>query len=232
MKKLFIILYLIYCTISCKEKVNRFENKCNEIKSIAQNEIKKGNIYLYSKHNYSELEWYFIFKKYRIIEYTDFYPISIDSCFIYEMNKYIEKNISPIRNIIKDLDSLENSNYFKFKNDEKQTFFDGIHEFPRTYKERREIQHPSFDELRDTLNKKIMLIDSTFSKNSFWLEINDNGEIENIEIYRSHSKKVDSLVVCELNKIKYEFLYPKILKNKSGFRKYYFINNTSKESND
>lgn len=200
---------LLFLLLSCR-KEEFVSNHCVEQIKVAKNELRKGNLFFYHRKNYSEAIQYFIFKKYGLVDYLELYPTATDSCFTSEMNKKIETKIS-IDRVTKDIDSLykiEESNLDESiakKNDYINCFYDDISSITVDITRPTLISYKDIYQFDKYLIKTILTFDKSFKSCSFWIVINQKGDVEKIEIYKKHSSKITTdFIIKELSKTKWK----------------------------
>lgn len=211
---LIFICFSLIC-LSCNQNEKKKQN-CLYGNQMAFNEIKKKNLYFYSKNNYSELTEYYLFKKYGVLDYIEFYPFSADSCFIKQMNKAIVNRNINLNKLSSVADSLKASEELKYekhlqslkkRNDRKEylsTFVDGY------ISPNVDVKYPKmiYPCNRKDFNKKvinqILAIDSTFQRASFWIVIDKKGIVQKIENYKKHSEKIDNIIKESIFNTKWE----------------------------
>jgi len=175
------------------------------MKKLAMKEIKKGNIEpaIRGKYFYSEIEQYYIWKKYGIhiiypSELHEFYQIELDSCYNATMMEYTPKK----ENIIRDLDSLTTSNkqssyeypksiYIREYHDGK--FFVGLDANHQEFAPKiiDTTYYNKLEQFQNRFNSKL----SDTIKCEFWYEIDTFGQVQNIEIYHHSNPMIDSEVI-------------------------------------
>ena len=203
MKKRLLYLFLIINLIfySCK-KPN--QDKCLEGIKLSNIEISRGNIYYIHKINYSEAIQYLVFKKYKLIDYLQFYPITTDSCFKIEMDKKIESKINKkiifLSNEIEKLKEEEESIEPGLRGGNLR-YIDSIY-MPIGDIEQPLLKYPMQERnFKEYLVKNIKKnLDSTYRSSSFWIVVNKKGEVEKIESYKKHSIEVDGFIEKELKR--------------------------------
>jgi hypothetical protein len=210
MKNTFMLAFLLL-VLSCNNDYDKIYNKdceqlrkeyCRDFSLEAKNEISKGNIYYCLRVD--PIADYEIYKKFGLISCISNFDVAADSCFQIIMRKKIENDYFPIDSLKIIIDNLER------KEDEISDslvsigFNKGIYYLDGTYSPSINEINSLYDEIKiqNNLIKKITKIDTSFYRSSFYLTIDTIGNIENVEIYVKSSKKVDSLIVAELKKIK------------------------------
>jgi hypothetical protein len=208
MKKKLCILILIFISIlffSCKEKNNVCLNNLNK----ALKEKSKGNLFFYHRKNYSEAIKYYLFKKYNLVDYLQFYPTSTDSCFIEIENKWIFKKINKNK-LYKTIDSLYliDSEVSEKSVQKKEEFYRNLNDSVFFYSS--DLSYPKIVFPKDQkmflkrLKSQAIKKDETYYSSSYWLTINKNGKVEKIEKYKAHSLTIDNFLINELYKTKWE----------------------------
>ena len=212
-----ICLVIIIIFYGCK-KVD--SNICHQGGQSSDIEVSRGNIYYVHSINYSEVIEYDVFKKYGFIDYLQFYPITIDSCFRAVMDKKIETKIngqiSFLDEEVQKSKQREESIMPTPENNNPQ-YADGIYctlgntaypllKYPLSETDFRK-------SLTDAIKEKI---DKNYKSSSFWIVINKKGRIESIERYKKHSNEVDSYIE---SKLKNTIWFPSLNKRDSTFVK-------------
>ena len=215
MKRVFIILLLLL--LGCKkqqteeEYLKHLKEDCNYYAKIANNEIEKGNVYLFTGNKLGDIKTeYFIFKKYGNVEYLHYYPESIHECFMKVMEEKIgQKNKAQIFSSIDSLTLIENKKFEKWlslKTDSPYLSYntDGAVFSTIDIEDPKVIYPINNDNFKKDLVKTILKKDMTFFETSFWITINNDGSFDKIEVYRKHSELITNYVTEKLRNAKWK----------------------------
>ena len=214
------MIIILFTNCGNKRKID----DCTDMSSFLINNFEKGNNIFIVPDNtqYLDYEYYYAFKKYDVVNYLYFYPESVDSCNMLNIKKQLIKKNIPIDKVVKDLDSIVNIKGEKHKEHSakilsyKKAFLrrynDNVFEFNGAFLTRPTLKNMLFTDFEKHLTSKILEIDSTFIQSSFWIVVDSTGSVSEIEKYVKHSDKVDSLIIENLIKSKWN---PSILKEKN-----------------
>lgn len=209
--KLCSLFFLTIFLFSCKKNENLIVTDCQIMKNQAIKDYTNGNLVnVLTYDNNKQTSDYYIFKKYGLINYLQFYPHSTDTCYESKTKEFLKEKGVNFKDVLYDLDSLKKQ-HFKWSSQinkdslsrelfSKDKFFDEI------LSEGISITRPEMIEPSVYNNIKIILTKEGFKKvnNSFWIVVDTLGNTENIEIYKKHNKIADSIVESHLQNLKWK----------------------------
>ncbi|MBS4039089.1 MAG: hypothetical protein KGZ81_00665 [Flavobacteriales bacterium] len=206
LKLIFFLLYVYVFTLSCKKDDSNIDTQCLKAKSLIDYYSRNDNTIIpfldYNNENATE---YFVFKKYNLVSSVHYEYITSDSCAKLRVNEILNKRYgNNLLNIKKSIDS-----------------FNMLKEYSLVVKNYDGILHdkgyvrckPMDGTFKSKLLEKVKEKDSTFRINSFWIVIDKDGNIKDIERYIKHSDEIDSFVIKNLKNYKWTKPMIKIHKN-------------------
>jgi hypothetical protein len=205
-----IFCFLLCGLLNCESK-KKLED-CNSIGKEIKTEFEKGNnIFIVTKNGrYHDLEYYFAYKKYGIVNHRCFFSEFMSNCEVISVKKELKLRNIPVKTIINDMDSIagivdkKRVQFLSKKINSNDAFLrkysDSILEYTGAFMTRPTLNDMTFSYFDEKLLDKILKIDSTFVQSSFWIVIDSNGHVMKIERYIKHSSDVDNLIIQSLKK--------------------------------
>src|SRR5699024_7365144 len=188
-----IFIICLFVLINCKDNsfnISKY-NLCEENKHFIEKLYQRDNALFPYFTNYGNLDPsgnYYFFKKYNLVNGLFFELTFSDTCS-QEMNKkMLIKKGYDYTEIKWKLDSFQYSKRNVY--DRKLTHCDGV---LMSY---GQIKHPinKNENFEKELLEKILIIDSAFIASGFWIIVDENGKVSDIESYIRHSKEVESII--------------------------------------
>jgi hypothetical protein len=209
-----LIFFLIISVLllSCKNDDNNLEFQCLKTKKLIDYYSRNGNTILpfldYNNENTTE---YFVFKKYNFVSSVHYEHIISDSCAKLRVNEILNNRYG--KNLLNIKKSIDSFNKLKGHSLVVKDFDNVLHD--KGYVRCR----PMDNRYKSMLLEKVLKKDSTFRINSFWIVIDKEGNVKNIERYIKHSDEIDSIVIKTLKN--YKWSKPMIKKHKNDENEIY-----------
>lgn len=200
-----IVLFVVILT-GCKDEKYDEENidkiNCQKIEDLVTNYYESGNIILPNRKNYDDVIYFEMFKKYKIIKYTFFYPEVEDTCFQKKAFLLFKRKGLSYNKIIHEMDSL-NKILFLEKRDRFDKnlitpnefldveYIDGVKSPSAIIRRPLMKNHKRF---LNILREKLKIDKDEIIKSRFWVLIDNYGNTKEVIPYLRVSKIQDSII--------------------------------------